>query len=260
MGMIGAAVQLAISLFVPVGLVWYGRKKGWLSWKALGVGAVVFLVFSQVLEKALHIAVLEPGRPALKGTDSVWLFVLYAALAAGVFEEIGRYVGFRWLLKQHRGYGDGLSFGLGHGGTEAVLLGVVGAVNVIVLASLIQSGSFDKTIAPSLPAGQAELIKEQVLHTPFAMYVLGGLERLFALTVHVALSLLVLFGVRERQFRYVLYAILIHAAMDVMPALYQAKVVTNVWAVEAVLLIWAVAAVSFIRRMKPAFEQGGEKR
>ncbi|CAM4128143.1 YhfC family glutamic-type intramembrane protease [Geobacillus stearothermophilus] len=68
--MIGAAVQLAISLFVPVGLAWYGRKKGWLSWKALGVGAVVFLVFSQVLEKALHIAVLEPGRPALKGTDS----------------------------------------------------------------------------------------------------------------------------------------------------------------------------------------------
>ncbi|MED4878066.1 YhfC family intramembrane metalloprotease [Anoxybacillus geothermalis] len=260
MGMIGAAVQLAISLFVPVGLAWYGRKKGWLSWKALGVGAVVFLVFSQVLEKALHIAVLEPGRPALKGTDSVWLFVLYAALAAGVFEELGRYVGFRWLLKQKRAYGDGLSFGLGHGGAEAVLLGVLGAVNVMVLSILIQSGAFDKTIAPSLPAGQAELIKEQVLHTPLAMYVLGGLERLFALTVHVALSLLVLFGVREKQFRYVLYAILIHAAMDVLPALYQAKVVKNIWVVEGVLLIWAVAAVSFIRRIKPAFEQGGEKR
>ncbi|KJE27998.1 hypothetical protein LG52_878 [Geobacillus kaustophilus] len=260
MGMAGAVVQLFISLLVPIGLVWYGRKKGWLSWKALGVGAAVFLVFSQVLEKALHIAVLEPGRPALKGTDSVWLFVLYAALAAGLFEEIGRYVGFRWLLKQHRGYGDGLSFGLGHGGTEAVLLGVVGAVNVIVLASLIQSGSFDKTIAPSLPPRQVELIKEQVLHTPFAMYVLGGLERLFALAVHVALSLLVLLGVRKRQFRYVLYAILLHAAMDVMPALYQVKVVTNVWVVEAVLLIWAVAAVLFIGRMKPAFERGGEKR
>ncbi|ESU73370.1 membrane protein, partial [Geobacillus thermopakistaniensis] len=217
-------------------------------------------IMKKQAEKALHIAVLEPGRPALKGTDSVWLFVLYAALAAGVFEELGRYVGFRWLLKQHRGYGDGLSFGLGHGGTEAVLLGVVGAVNVIVLASLIQSGSFDKTIAPSLPAGQAELIKEQVLHTPFAMYVLGGLERLFALTVHVALSLLVLLGVRQRQFRYVLYAILLHTAMDVLPALYQAKVVKNIWVVEGVLLIWAVAAVSFIRRIKPAFEQGGEER
>ncbi|KPC99058.1 hypothetical protein LR69_02750 [Geobacillus sp. BCO2] len=222
--------------------------------------ALIFLVFSQVLEKALHIAVLEPGRPALKGTDSVWLFVLYAALAAGVFEEIGRYVGFRWLLKRHREYGDGLSFGLGHGGAEAVLLGVLGAVNVMVLSILIQSGAFDKTIAPSLPVGQAELIKKQVLHTPFAMYVLGGLERLFALAVHTALSLVVLLGVRKRQFRYVVYAILIHAAMDVLPALYQAKVVTNVWAVEAVLLIWAVAAVSFICRIKPAFEQGGEKR
>ncbi|PJW19623.1 YhfC family intramembrane metalloprotease [Geobacillus thermodenitrificans] len=260
MGIIGAVTQLLVSLLVPLGLVWYGRKKGWLSWKALGIGALIFLVFSQVLEKALHIAVLEPGRPALKGTESVTLFVLYAALAAGVFEEIGRYVGFRWLLKQKRSYGDGLSFGLGHGGVEAVLLGVLGAVNVIVLMSLIQSGVFDKTIAPSLPADQAELIKEQVLHTPLAMYVLGGLERLFALAVHVALSLLVLLGVRKRQFRYVLYAILLHAALDVLPALYQAKVVTNIWVVEAVLLVWAVAAVLFIRWIKPAFEQGEEKR
>ncbi|MGP3562361.1 YhfC family intramembrane metalloprotease [Geobacillus sp. BK01] len=260
MVMAGAVAQLCISLFVPIGLVWYGRKKGWLSWKALGIGALIFLVFSQVLEKAIHIAVLEPGRPALKGTDNVWLFVLYAALAAGVFEEIGRYVGFRWLLKQKRAYGDGLSFGLGHGGTEAILLGVFGAVNTMVLMSLIQTGAFDKTIAPSLPAGQAELIKEQVLHTPFALYVVGGLERLLALAVHVALSLLVLLGVRERQFRYVVYAIFIHAAMDVLPALYQAKVITNVWAVEAVLLVWALAAVLFTRRIKRAFEQGGKKR
>lgn len=260
MNVAGAVAQVCISLFVPIGLVWYGRKKGWLSWKALGIGALIFLVFSQVLEKALHIAVLEPGRPALKGTDNVWLFVLYAALAAGVFEEIGRYVGFRWLLKQKRAYGDGLSFGLGHGGTEAILLGVFGAVNTMVLMSLIQTGAFDKTIAPSLPAGQAELIKEQVLHTPFALYVAGGLERLLALAVHVALSLLVLLGVRERQFRYVVYAIFIHAAMDVLPALYQAKVITNVWAVEAVLLVWALAAVLFTRRIKRAFEQGGKKR
>ena len=254
----GMAAQLVMSLLVPLGLFIYFHKKKWLSWKPLGVGILIFLLFSQVLEKALHVVMIDPSGTSLKWTDSVALFVLYAALAAGVFEEVGRYVGFRWMLKKHHEYKDGLSFGLGHGGIEAILIGVFGAVNALVLASLIQSGMFDKTIAPTLPDGQAELIKDQILHTPFAMYILGGLERALALVFHIAMSLLVLLGVRKRNFRYVIYAILLHALMDTAPALYQAHVVTNVWLIEAVIFLFAVAAFLFTRRMKETFEGGGE--
>ncbi|WP_027408472.1 YhfC family intramembrane metalloprotease [Anoxybacteroides tepidamans] len=260
MNMAGPVVQLLISLFVPVGLVWYGRKKGWLSWKPLGVGVVVFLVFSQVLEKALHVAVIDSSGTALKWTNSTALFVTYAALAAGVFEEIGRYVGFRWLLKKHLGYGDGLSFGIGHGGIEAILLGVFGAITSIVLMNLIQSGAFDHTIASSLPADQAAQLKERIKETTFAMYVLGGLERVFAIAFHIVMSLLVLLGVRKRQFRYVIYAICAHALLDVAPALYQAGVVTNIWAIEAILFLAAAASFVWVRRVKVQFESEGESR
>jgi uncharacterized membrane protein YhfC len=254
----GMVTQLVMSLFVPLGLLIYFHKRKWLSWKPLGVGVLIFLLFSQVLEKALHVVMIGPNGTSLKWTDSVALFVLYAALAAGIFEEVGRYVGFRWMLKKHREYKDGLSFGLGHGGTEAILIGVLGAVNALVLASLIQSGAFDKMIAAALPQEQAELIKNQILHTPFAMYILGGLERVFAIVFHIAMSLLVLFSVRKRKFRYVIYAILLHTFMDTAPALYQARVITNVWLIEAVLFVFAIAALFFIRQIKGKFENGGE--
>jgi uncharacterized membrane protein YhfC len=254
----GMVAQLAISLLVPLGLLLYFGKKKWLSWKPFGVGVFIFVLFSQVLEKMLHAVMIDPSGTSLKWTHSVTLFVLYGTLAAGIFEEVGRYIGFKWLLKNHRGYKDGLSFGLGHGGIEAILIGVFGSISTIVLASFIQSGTFDKMIAPTLPKEQAELIKEHILHTPFMMYVLGGLERMFAISFHIAMSLVVLLGVRKRKFRYVIYAILLHALMDAAPALYQARVVTNVWLIEAVLFLFAVAAFLFTRRMKETFESGEE--
>jgi uncharacterized membrane protein YhfC len=87
------------------------------------------------------------------------------------------------------------------------------------------------------------------------MYVLGGIERIFAISFHIAMSLLVLRGVRENRFIFVIYAVLLHALMDVMPALYQARVVTNIWIVEAIVWILGIAAFVFTRRIKERFQQ-----
>lgn len=247
----GMSIQLFLSLIVPFALIIYGRKKRWLSWKAFGVGLLIFVLFSQVLEKMLHFLVIDPSGTSLKGTSSVWAFVAYGALAAGVFEEMGRYVGFRFMLKNNRTYGDGLSFGLGHGGIEAVLIGGVSAINMMILSHLVQTGQFEQ-IASSLPATQVEMLKT-MLNQPDWMYVLGGIERTFAIVIHVALSLLVLYGVRKGQFRYVVYAILIHTLIDVVPALYQVKVISNIWAVESILALIAIASFVFIRRMSEKF-------
>ncbi|MGG6431930.1 YhfC family intramembrane metalloprotease [Anoxybacillus sp. D401a] len=249
--LVGMFVQLFLSLIVPFALIIYGRKKGWLSWKAFGVGLLIFVLFSQVLEKGMHILVIDPSGTSLKGTSSVWAFVAYGALAAGVFEEIGRYVGFRFMLKNNRTYGDGLSFGLGHGGMEAVLISAFSAVNMMVISQLVQTGQFDQ-VASSLPATQVEMLRT-ILNQPDWMYVLGGIERTFAIAIHVALSLLVLYGVRKGQFRYVVYAILIHALIDVVPALYQVKIISNVWIVETILAFIAIASLVFIRRIAEKF-------
>jgi len=250
-GLFWMFIQLFLSLFVPFALIIYGRKKGWLSWKAFGVGVLIFVLFSQVLEKVVHMLMIDPSGTSLKGTNNVWAFVAYGALAAGIFEEIGRYVGFRFMLKNHRTFGDGLSFGIGHGGMEAVLIGGLSAVNMMVMSHLVQTGQFEQ-VASSLPATQVEMLKT-MLNQPDWMYVLGGIERIFAIAIHVALSLLVLYGVRKGQFRYVVYAMLTHALIDVVPALYQVKIISNIWMVETILAFIAIASLVFIRRMSEKF-------
>ena len=81
------------------------------------VGAAVFLVFSQVLEKALHVYLLKTNP-----TTAAWLkthgvaFALYGCLAAGLFEEVGRYLGMRLLVRPTGNPGTAVSYGIGHGG------------------------------------------------------------------------------------------------------------------------------------------------
>ncbi|WP_458415351.1 YhfC family intramembrane metalloprotease [Schinkia sp. CFF1] len=250
MQMAGMMTQLLISLVFPIIILIFLIRKKALSWKSFWIGALIFVVFSQVLEKLLHIAVIDPSGPSLKWTDSKVAFVAYGALAAGFFEEIGRYVGFTFLLKKNRSYHDGLSFGLGHGGMEAILIGVMGGVNAIVMAYLINSGMFDQTLGAALPVDQLAQIKHQLLHTGFGMYVVGGLERIPAIFIQIALSVVVLLAVRENKFIYVLYAIGLHALMDVAPALYQAHAIKSVWIAEFIILLYGISAVIFIIKAK----------
>lgn len=250
----GIVIELVLSVGFPVGLIIYFSRKHWISWKAVGIGAFVFIFFSQVLEKILHIQMLaSDGSAALKWSASPLLFVLYAGLSAGIFEEVGRYIGFRWLLKNRESYGDGLSLGVGHGGVEALLIGGLAALNALVIANQINQGTLADTLGSSLSAAQIESIKDQFTHVGFWSYALAGIERVVAVTFHMLASLIVLLAVRKKAIQYLIYAILLHAVFDFVPAMYQAKIITSLWIVEGIIVILGILSVFGIMKMKKVY-------
>lgn len=93
------------------------------------------------------------------------------------------------------------------------------------------------------------------------MFLVSGFERMFALSLQVALSLLVLYGVRKKKFRYVMLAVLIHAAVDFPAALYQKGIIPDILIIEAGLAVIAAASlcVIVISRKRPGWGQGEEK-
>ncbi len=133
-------------------------------------------------------------RPYLEGSAVLrwtWLFVL--SLTAGLFEEIGRYVGYRWLLRNDaKTWAQGVLYGLGHGGCEAALfvggLGALTLVNIAVLSRLDVANL-------GLPPEQQQLVAQQlsaIAAQPWWYPLLGAWERIWALAFHVAMSLVVL--------------------------------------------------------------------
>ena len=247
---IGMAIVLVFSIVLPASLIIYFVKKKWMSWRALVAGILTFIIFSQVLEKMLHLAVIDPAGPSLKWSTNPYLFGLYGAFAAGIFEEVGRFIIFRFFLKKYRSYEDGLSFGLGHGGIEILLITGISAVNAIVISSLINSGQFDALIGSTLPSVQAETLKDFYLSQNLGTILLGGFERLPAVLAHIAFSLIVLRAVVESKIKYLFIAILAHAAMDFIAALYQIRVIPSLLVIEVILLIIGIVFFIVIKKAK----------
>ncbi|MCJ8009287.1 YhfC family intramembrane metalloprotease [Lederbergia wuyishanensis] len=209
------------------------------------------MVFTQVLEKILHVIVVT-NFPNY--ADHPWIFGLYGAFAAGIFEELGRFILFTWLLKKYLNYKGGLSFGIGWGGIEAVVLMLMIIVPNIIFAFLINAGTLESSLAAQIPADQLVTLKETVLNQGISFYMLACVERFFAVFIQIALSLLVLLGVANKKFLYVIYAILIHAAIDYPLAFYQTGHIKSLWIIECYVAVFGVLAIVFITKTKKRFQ------
>jgi len=229
------AVSLILSAGVPIAAAvwcWLKYKK---TFRNTLTGAAIFIVFVLVLERSMHLYFLVTNFEASMILDNPWIYAVYGAFAAGIFEETGRFIGFKFLLRGRERWEDGIAYGIGHGGIEALLIGGAAAAQNLYFSLTMREGS--SVLSDTAPY----------------LFLVSGFERMFAMALQVALSLLVLYGVKEKKFRYVIYAVLIHAAVDFPAALYQKGVISNIFAIEGGLLIVAAASMYFIVRSGKAF-------
>ncbi|MCA9938797.1 MAG: YhfC family intramembrane metalloprotease, partial [Anaerolineales bacterium] len=91
------------------------------DWGLFGVGAITFIL-SQVGHIPFNQFVFA-RVPALSA--NLILLALFGGLSAGVFEEVARYLMYRFWVRDARDGPSALILGLGHGGIESFLLGLL---------------------------------------------------------------------------------------------------------------------------------------
>lgn len=247
MSIANMVISLIATLAVVIISFIYFYKKEKITIKPVLIGAGTFILFSQVLEKILHFIVINN-----KIFTNPLAFAIYGALAAGIFEEGGRFIAFKTLLKNKHQWKDGIAFGIGQGGIEAILVGVLSTINYLVISSLINAGTFEQTLGAAVPAKSLAQLKG-VLTGPSSMFLAIGIERIFAFAMQIGLTMVVLYGVRHKKNLYLLLAMLLHALMDVPAALYQTGFFKNVWLAELTFFAFAIIAVLYIKRSKKSF-------
>lgn len=235
---IAALILVALmTLLVPLGVMLFLRRRGG-TWTAFLTGAGTFVLFALVLEPILHSLVLRsPAGAAIQG--NILLYGLYGGLAAGLFEETGRLLAFRLVLKKSPARITALSYGIGHGGIEALLLVGLTMVSNLILGLSHASG------AP-LPQ-EAAAAAETLLATPASLFLWSGLERLSAMGLHLALSVLVFAAVRTGKRRLFPAAVGVHAAVNF--AAVAANAHLPVAATEALVLLLTVLAALWAARI-----------
>lgn len=243
---------ILVCFLLPVGLVVYFYRKEKISMKAVMTGVLVFIV-SQL---AIRVQILNylSGQEWYEAlAANLFLIAGILSLSAGVFEEIGRYLGFKYLVKDELERKNGIAFGIGHGGIEAMFLVGLTYVNNLSLSFMINAGTYDSYIRPQV-GPMADSIKNSLINLSPLFFAAAGVERIFVIIIHIALSLVVLYGVMQGRFRYVIYAVFLHTLVNFIPVIMRGTGL-DIWLVEAYLLIVAVIALVFISKSKEFFPE-----
>jgi len=208
---------VTVTIILPIGFFGYALYRR--SFGPFVLGVLAFVISQMVIRIPIlnYVAINSSTYQFWSVTKPIVVLTLLA-VSAGVVEELARWIFMRCFLKR-KTYFNGIIFGFGHGGIEALLLvGIPVAMQINMAA-------------------------------PSHLF-LSGVERLCAMAIHVCLSLIVLIGVQKRAFRYVCSAIMIHSIINFIGgtlAQTQSLVIVETVLVTLVcILIWGT--IQIVRR------------
>ncbi|AHB50201.1 hypothetical protein W911_10840 [Hyphomicrobium nitrativorans NL23] len=223
-----ALLASGIMILLPVTLAWVVVRRLGTPVRFLAWGAGTFLLAQAVRLPLLQglTALLQSGALPLPPPAYLAVFnIAILAVTAGLFEEGARYLAYRHAIPDARSWNAAVTFGVGHGGIESILLGCLMAWQLA-----------------ALPAGPDTL--------PWAVPFLGAVERVFALALHVALAVVVLQAITRRNLAWLAAAIGAHAAANAIGVSVLAGY--GPIAAEAALGLVAVLALAVLFRLRAA--------
>ena len=246
----GAVIFIIAPLVMAV--IWKIRKNE--AFQTIIVGAVTFLLFALILEKPVQNVLAFPTAMGLSdhavsrflNANPVFL-ALVAGLFPGVFEETGRLVAFKTVLRKRRNRETSISYGIGHGGFEVMLILGLTYIQYIAYAVMINTDTFGAVIdqvkaqAPEQLAS-VETIVGLLTGFSFTDLFVAIIERIFAVLFHIGASILVFYACRDKK-RFWLYplAIVLHTGMDFIAGLTIFHVISlSPWMLEGICAVFGL--------------------
>ena len=249
------AITVILLIAIPVFAFVYWRRKHreQTNIRYLIAGALGFLVSARMLELGVHYLCIIADNPVSRFINgSTVVYMLYGAIMAGVFEECGRHIVLKYILKKNRTRENALMYGIGHGGIEILTVLLPSMILYLVIAVLFSAGNVEsalsslkiteETAVSALPSVQA------AASFNFGLMVLNVIERLMAMTLHIGLTVIVYYGVVNAKKIWLPVAILLHGLTDALAALYQRGAVP-IWSVEVWMALWTALTVVIAVRL-----------
>ncbi len=210
----GMGFSLVISIGIPIALMIIAKIRLKAKMISVAIGAGTFVVFALILEPILHAAMIAAFGTGLTG--NLWAYSLYGGLAAGVFEETGRLVSMKFLMKKTLSKENAVMYGIGHGGIESVLIVGLSMISNLAMSFTVNAGQLETVLAPLDPATKQQALSQisGLWTIPSWQFYISGIERILAIALQLCLSYTVYLAVKNRKMIYYVIAVALHMAAD----------------------------------------------
>lgn len=174
------------------------------------------------------------------GVGIAILMGAYVGLRTGFFESGFTYIfAIKKKLKNYD-FQQAVAFGLGFGGSEAFLIGIISFINIAVLLAF-------PTIINLLPAADRAALLTQ-LTLPNILILAPVIERAFTIILHVFCAVLVIQAVKTRRMEYfilsLVYKTLADGMLPLLTMTFDRSTIAGVYSIEAFVV--ALGIISFM--------------
>ena len=143
---------------------------------------------------------------------------------------------------------------MGHGAIEALFVGVVSLLNLLLIAQAVTQGNA-QTLA-QIPQATIDYVRSMNVGSIYLL----AFERILAILIQILLTFWVWKAVKEKLLVYFLAALGLHALLDLAPAMVQVGLLQAL-VVEALLLVEVVVLVYLTKKilkvyLKERFDHG----
>ncbi len=244
-------VAILFEILFPIVVGFYINRRFGARWRFFLYGALIFFL-SQIITRIPLVQITESiiGPTLATSETLVWIWLIVLSFTAGIFEEVGRYLGYRFLIKpDDRKWNVGLMFGAGHGGLESMLLvgGLVllGLINVIVISTT----DFSAANLPPEQLAQLEAVRAQIAGMEWWTPLLGAYERFITIFFQIALAIIVLQVFIRKSLLWLFAAILLHGVVN-LTVITAVRFVGPLWT-EVLLTIMLPISLAIIYYFRP---------
>lgn len=207
------ALVLPVALLIVLGAL----KKIRLA--PLALGFVSFFASQMVLRIPLLQLLAAAGALDAIAANTVLYAVVVGGLSAGLFEETARLAGAA-ILKNQRTWKDMVSFGLGHGLCEVMLLtGMTHVNNLLLCAALSDPAGPLGVLLAGVDSATLDLVAGQLAAATPGLVALGLLERVSAVLFHLFATSLVFTAVLRRKPLWYFAAVAAHTLFNAVAVL-----------------------------------------
>lgn len=246
------AVAAFCTLMLPVVLLIVLAVMKKIRLAPLALGFVSFFVSQMVLRIPLLQLLTATGALNAFAAHTVLYAVVVGGLSAGLFEETARLAGAA-ILKGQRSYKDMISFGLGHGLCEVMLIaGMTHVNNILLRLALMDPGGPLGVLLSGVDSATLDLVASQLAAATPGLVALGLLERVSAVLFHLFATSLVFTAVIRRKPGWYFAAVAAHTLFNSLAVLLSGF---GVLTVELVLFALGLAMGAWVlaeRRRWPA--------
>ena len=164
---IGTGPAILIAYLLPFAALYLWKRKT--SARMLPLILGLFAYMSIILPRGI----MRMGFADLEHMN-VWLYYLFRGVLSAVFEEIIRYLVFRFPLQNYGEYTDAVSYGIGHGACEIMLShsvsGITAIDSMLITYDLINGVAFSIAMSVIVFTGVQYTESKKLLWTAIGLH------------------------------------------------------------------------------------------